>query len=165
MCKIKNGCYDIDYTFELYDFDANGDVILIKYKGCWLVVDNGYLKWSITIPPHKDSVYQAQIRFSEWIESMRKDVKCCFGILKGRWRCLKYGVHIHGLNSCYYILLTCCALHNMLLEVDGLSKQWQNGIPLYWEEEMDTRENLPFALKRLVSPGEKKFRFVINGVW
>jgi hypothetical protein len=29
-------------------------------------------------------------------ESLRRDVECCFGILKGRWRILKVGVRLHG---------------------------------------------------------------------
>ncbi len=27
------------------------------------------------------------------------------------------------------IFLTCCALHNWLLETDGLDKEWRNGVP------------------------------------
>lgn len=99
LCGIKNGRCENDHAFELCDFDANGDVISKKHKGFWLVVDNGYLKWSVTTPRHKDSVFQSQIRFSEWIESMRKDVECCFRIIKGRWLCLKHGLRLHGLNS------------------------------------------------------------------
>lgn len=33
-----------------------------------------------------------EIRFSAWLESLRKDVECTFGILKGQWRVLKTGV-------------------------------------------------------------------------
>ena len=113
------------------------------------MVDNGYLKWSVTIPPHKNPEFQTEVRFSEWIESMRKDVECTFGILKGRWKCLKYGIRLHGIESCDKIWLTCCALHNMLLEVDGLAERWDKGEKSYWETELDTVETLPFALKRL----------------
>ena len=63
--NIKRGCYDDKYQFYLYDFDAQGNVIKKKYSGCWLVVDNGYLKWSVTIPPHKNAEFQTEIRFSE----------------------------------------------------------------------------------------------------
>ena len=80
---------------------------------------------------------------------MRKDVECTFGILKGRWKCLKYGIRMHGVECCDKIWLTCCALHNMLLEVDGLAERWDQGAKSYWETELDTAETLPFALKRL----------------
>ena len=65
-----------------------------------------------------------EIRWSEWLESMRKDVECTFGILKGRWRVLKTGIRLHSTESADNIWCTCCALHNMLLEVDGLDKPW-----------------------------------------
>ena len=60
---------------------------------------------------------------------MRKDVECTFGILKGRWRILKVGVSLYGnkrgLDTVDNTWKTCCALHNMLLEEDGLD--WSMG--------------------------------------
>ena len=48
----------------------------------WFLVDNGYLDWSTTIPPMKQHLTYEEIRFSEWLESMRKDIKYTFGIIK-----------------------------------------------------------------------------------
>ena len=124
VSAIKLGCYDDTYEFQLYDYNEHGNEVIVKYKGCWLIVDNGYLKWSVTVPPLKKSDLKDEIRFSEWLESIRKDVECAFGILKGRWRVLKYGIKLHGIGNCDKIWLTCCAMHNMLLEVDGLSDRW-----------------------------------------
>ena len=84
---------------------------------------------------------------------MRKDVECTFGILKGRWRILKYGLRQHLLMDADNIWKTCCALHNMLLEVDGLADGWENGVQSQWETELDDSQDLPFALRRLIKPG------------
>jgi hypothetical protein len=113
-------------VFELYEKDATGNVQRQRYKGGWLLVDNGYLNWGVTVAPMKVSDTRAQLRFSKWLESMRKDVECTFGILKGRWRILKAGVRVHGTKKADMIWKTCCALHNWLLEVDGLDKHWQS---------------------------------------
>ena len=67
---------------------------------------------------------------------MRKDVECTFGILKGRWRILKSGIRLSGVECADDIFLTCCALHNWLLEIDGLDKEWRHGIPSDWEGEI-----------------------------
>jgi hypothetical protein len=75
----------------------------------------------------KLSYNQKEIWFSEWLESTRKDVECTFGILKGCCRILKSGIHLHGTKPADAIFKTCCALHNWLLEVDGLNKGWENG--------------------------------------
>jgi hypothetical protein len=48
---------------------------------------------------------------------------------KGRFRILKTGVQVHGAETTDKIWLTCCALHNFVLEADGLNKQWNNGVP------------------------------------
>jgi hypothetical protein len=71
------------------------------------------------MPPLKESSNYGDIRWSKWLESMRKDVECTFGIMKGRWRILKTGIRIQGLDNIDHIWKTCCALHNWLLEVDG----------------------------------------------
>ena len=56
------------------------------------------------------------------MESIRNDVECTFGILKGSFRVLKAGVRLHGVDVVGDIWKTCCALYNLLLEVDGLTE-------------------------------------------
>jgi hypothetical protein len=69
--------------FELYENGSNGLVAVLD-RGVWLFVDNGYLEHSSLLPPMKITTIQAEMRMSKWAESMRKDVECTFGILKGR---------------------------------------------------------------------------------
>jgi hypothetical protein len=76
---------------------------------------------------------ECEIRWSQWIESLRKDVECTSGILKGQWRILKTGICLHGVKATNKIWMTCCALHNWLLEINGLDDKWQGGVPSDWE--------------------------------
>jgi hypothetical protein len=94
----------------------------------YVIVDNGYLDWSCTVPPFGVSNNIDEIRWSKWLESMRKDVECTFGILNGRWRILKSGVRLHGVDTVDSVWFTCCALHNWLLEVDGPTEEWVGGV-------------------------------------
>ena len=112
-----------DFTFELYERDVSGNVTKAKYRGPWLIVDNGYLNWPTTVPPFKRTCSRQEIRFSQWLESIRKDVECTFGILKGRFRILKSGIRLFGQEAADKIFLTCCALHNLLLDVDGIEEK------------------------------------------
>jgi DDE superfamily endonuclease len=64
---------------------------------------------------------------------MWKDVECTFGIMKGRFRILKTGIRLHRVEATDKIWMTCCALHNYLLDVDGLNEGWESGVPSYWE--------------------------------
>jgi len=88
-----------------------------------------------------------QKRWSEWVESMRKDVECFFGILKGRWRILKVGMRFRGnaagLETVDNVWKTCCALHNWLLDSDGYDPAWRGA-----------REHIPdFILDRMPNQG------------
>merc|ERR1712176_782327 len=94
------------------------------YRGGWVLVDNGYLPWPSLVPPSKMSLSYSEMRFSRWVESLRKDVECTFGIMKGRFRILKTGIPLHGIEVTDRVWLTCCALHNFLLEEDNLNSQW-----------------------------------------
>ena len=87
---------------------------------------------------------------------MRKDVECTFGILKGRWQTLKTGVRLHGVDKVDQVWFTCCALHNWLLEIDGLSNEWSDGVPVSeWEGPLGdndfegVRVEVPNAIARL----------------
>ncbi len=45
--------------------------------------------------------------FSSKVESLRKDVECVFGILKGRWASLDKGFKYRDVKTCGQIFLTC----------------------------------------------------------
>lgn len=91
ITNLKNGKLD-DHEFYLLEKDkTSGEVVKIRYKGAWVLVDNGYLDWSVTIPPYKLCSRTSRIRWSQWLESMRKDVECVIGILKKRWAILDKG--------------------------------------------------------------------------
>jgi hypothetical protein len=46
-------------------------------------------------------------------------------------RVLKTGIRIHGVEVTDSIWLTCCSLHNLFLEQDGLNKEWENGTSIW----------------------------------
>jgi hypothetical protein len=136
---IRDGTVLDDINFKLLSRDKDGKVKTLHFSGAYLIMDNGYLNWSCTVPPFGVTNNTDEICWSKWLESMRKDVECTFGILKGRWRILKAGVQIHGVNSVDYIWFTCCALHNWLLEIDGLNVIWVDSVHTVvsdWDGEM-----------------------------
>ena len=73
-----------DVSFELFAHDMKGCLKKLRFSGAYVIVDNGYLDWSCTIPLFGVSNNIDEIRWSKWLESMPKDVKCTFGIMKGR---------------------------------------------------------------------------------
>ena len=125
---------DVKYTLQTSKGES------VEYCGAWLLVDGGYLPWSCTICPYKNYASIKEQRWSKWAESMRKDVECTFGILKGRWRILKTGVRLQSLGAVDDVWFTCCALHNMLLNIDGLDIKWKDGVKSPFEGEMGWHE-------------------------
>ena len=150
-----------------YDLWTNGKYQ--KFRGAYVMVDNGYLNWSCTVPPIKESTNMDEIRWSRWLESMRKDVECTFGILKGRWRVLKTGIRLHSFEAVDNIWKTCCAFHNWLLDIDGLNAEWENGIPSDFEGELglhdenDAHYTVPLILARVGSSNVKDRMTTIFG--
>jgi hypothetical protein len=108
MDQLRRGSFDDLMGFVLLTTDDNGKQKEIQMKGAYVIVDNGYLAWSTTVPPLKDLVNRSEIRFSQWLEALRKDVECTFGILKSRWRILKTGIRLHNMEVADQVWLTCC---------------------------------------------------------
>ena len=65
--QMRKGKVMMDNIFELMDYDDNGEICSVKYRGVWLLVDNGYLNWSTNIPPMKKTMFYKEIRWSEWL--------------------------------------------------------------------------------------------------
>ena len=65
--KFKAGHVPDNFKFKLFEKNKKGEVIEIVYKVLWLMVDNGYLCWSCTVPPDNNAIRYNMIRFSEWL--------------------------------------------------------------------------------------------------
>ena len=139
-----------DNEFKLLELNDNNEEVEVTYKGAWFIVDNGYLNWSCTVPPMKHPITYEEIRFSEWLESMRKDVECTFGIIKKRFSILKTGIRLGSISQSDKVWRTCCALHNLLLFHDGLDKNWETGTSMN-SSGRKVNDVIPFALQRLNS--------------
>ena len=145
ICGVRAGQIHNDFIFHLYETNDEGEIVEVAYQGVWFIVDNGYLSWSCTVPPSGNGTTYEIIRFSERLESIRKDVECTFGIMKGRFAILRYGLRFQSIARCDQMFLTCCALHNILLDHDGLHNNWND---------CDDNDNIeiPFAMSRLSQP-------------
>ena len=134
ICNVYDGNLYNDHQFRLYECDFNDKIVKVFYKGVWFIVDNDYLSLSCTVPLIKDATSYESTRFSKWLESMCKDVKCAFGTLKRRWEILRYGLCFASIKQCEKLWLTFCVLHDKLLFVDRLHKSWVKGVLSKWEE-------------------------------
>mmetsp|Transcript_67276 Transcript_67276/g.140130 ORF Transcript_67276/g.140130 Transcript_67276/m.140130 type:complete len:142 (+) Transcript_67276:1009-1434(+) len=73
--------------------------------------------------------------WSKNLESSCKDVECVFGRLKGRFRILKIPSLFWYQHEIDNVFFTCCILHNILLEWDGLATDWGGDEgEIEWEE-------------------------------
>ena len=64
---MRRGELISDNVFELYDKNDRGDIIKVKYRWSWQLVDNGYLNLRTTVTPIKNTVYIDQDRWSKWL--------------------------------------------------------------------------------------------------
>ena len=67
-----------DVVFALYD--ENGNEFLVK--GAYLIADGGFHKMARLLDPSKTDYTIGCVRWSEFLESIRKDVEGFFWMLK-----------------------------------------------------------------------------------
>lgn len=72
---------------------------------------------------------------------------------------MKAGIRVHGIDAADDIWFTCCALHNMLLNIDGLDKRWKKGVQSPFEGELgwhavgDVETYAPLIFRRVNNGG------------
>jgi hypothetical protein len=92
----------------------------VQFFGVYLICDGGYHRWPCLISPvKKGEIGSPVMKWSAKLESVRKDIEGVFGILKKRFRFLKNFNNLHQQSDIDNAFVTCCMLHNMLLERDG----------------------------------------------
>jgi hypothetical protein len=88
--KLQGRLYLPDMTFKLLHKAGEW----ASYKGLYLICDGGYHQCRCMHSLSKHCEHQQDVDTAAWskhVESVLnlKDIKCCFGILKGRFRILK----------------------------------------------------------------------------
>jgi hypothetical protein len=118
---------DIEFVVTAPD----GSITVLK--GVYFITDNGYTKEDYFMMPSKVYLTTKEMYWSEWMESVRKDVECFFGNLKTRFRILWNGINYHNQETVEQLFVTACMLHNIILgyDCDG-STEWERGVD--WEK-------------------------------
>lgn len=128
-----------DLEYQIYDNKG----VLRTVKGVYLLCDNGYKKEIHLMCPYTYRSVKEEVYFSEYLESVRKDVECTFGILKARFRILRTGIEYHDMATVENIFKACCILHNMILRYDIPQKhEWED---VNWEQVDPTAEVVTLA--------------------
>ena len=70
---------DVKYGLE----DADGNEYI--GQGGFNITDGGFNKTTTFICPISDSFERAEVYFSEFLESIRKDIECVNALLKNRY--------------------------------------------------------------------------------
>jgi len=112
---MQNGLYS-DYEYKVC-----GEVT----KGAYLLADGGYLRWRCLQCPRNHDSRQFVRQWSSALESVRKDVECTFGILKGRFRILKVPFDFEHETHIDNVFYTCCVLHNQIQRSQGFADVWR----------------------------------------
>ena len=129
MAALNGSLQDIQY--ELYN--ERGEKY--KCKGAYIIVDGGYINSPVFIDPDKFRWTRDAVLWSEWLESVRKDVENFFGMLKPRWRFFRNGIAYHNREFIGKAFKVGCCLHNMILihdQVTGIqTTKWET---VDWEQ-------------------------------
>lgn len=108
------------------------------WKGVYMISDQGYQPQAVFMSPYIGTYELTHMMWSEWLESVRKDVECTFGILKSRFRFLKYAVRYKKPAIIEAAMKSAAILHNMLLSYDEIDQvEWENVSPDDAESEIE----------------------------
>ena len=67
-------------------YSKKNDGSVVQHRGYWLLVDGGYLRWPSLICTILYNTSKKGRKLAKHLESVRKDVECCFGSLKKRFK-------------------------------------------------------------------------------
>ena len=145
VSSIHDGKLYGQVKYKMRDLQGNE----YEEMGLYLIVDGGYHKWRCLQCPLKHSAIHREMLWSKWLETVRKDVECVFGVLKGRFRCLKLPIYYHDKKTIDDMFFTCSILHNMLLSHDGLDVRWEHGVNYAAKDGLHSDEDMQIFRQHL----------------
>lgn len=96
--------------------------------GYYIYGDAAYPLRSWLLVGFRNAANEEQEKFNTLGSKARVIVECAFGKLKGQWRCLMNGLKTRDAQSWKDIVLTCCCLHNITIELSGAGWAWDAGV-------------------------------------
>lgn len=112
----------------------------------YLFVDGIYPEIAPFVKSYRFSNDEKEKRFIKKHEGFRKNVECCFGVLKGKWRIIDTPCRLRNPNEMCTILQACIILHNMCVE-DRL----ENNEYTILDNNLDTEAAKLAAIKKIAS--------------
>jgi hypothetical protein len=98
-------------------------------KGGYIIVDGGYQQASWLMPPFGPSCSFDEKRWSEWLESVRKDIECTFGIIKARFRLFMMSIQFHKFADISNAWKAALILHNINITYNGNDlAEWERNL-------------------------------------
>eukprot|EP00613_Pedinella_sp_CCMP2098_P060687 CAMPEP_0171982880 /NCGR_PEP_ID=MMETSP0993-20121228/272970_1 /TAXON_ID=483369 /ORGANISM="non described non described, Strain CCMP2098" /LENGTH=685 /DNA_ID=CAMNT_0012635561 /DNA_START=176 /DNA_END=2236 /DNA_ORIENTATION=+ len=118
------------FKYEVRTGPSSGD--RAWEEGAWLIIDGGYHQWAATQAASRLLTYAGYAAWRKQMESVRKDIECFFGRLKGRWRILKTPISFHSKEKVDNVFFTCVALQNIIQDWDKRTRELTS-----WEVDAD----------------------------
>jgi len=118
VTAMKDGLYG-GYRYHLQG---------VETRGAYLLADGGYLRWRCLQCPRSHDARRFMREWSAALESIRKDVECTFGIMKGRFRILKLPFEFESETHIDNVFYTCCVLHNQIQRLQGFDNVWKEDV-------------------------------------
>ncbi|GJX75542.1 ALP1-like protein [Tanacetum coccineum] len=93
----------------------------VPYKRGYYLTDGIYPQWSVLIKSFKNpgTNDHKRILYKTKHEAARKDVERAFGVLKQKWKIIKYPARGLTQSKLSDIMYTCIILHNMIIHDSG----------------------------------------------
>ena len=96
--------------------------------GYYIYGDAAYPLRSWLLVGFRNPANEEEENFNTLGSKARVIVECAFGKLKGQWRCLMNGLKTRDTESWNDIVITCCCLHNITIELSEAGWAWDAGV-------------------------------------
>jgi len=106
----------IDGSFDDLEKDSGCCPYMIgphEFDHMYVLVAGIYLPYSRFVQAYGVPIGDAQVAFTTWQESVRKDIERTFGVLQAKWQCLARPSHTISLEQIGMRMASCIILHNM----------------------------------------------------
>ena len=104
------------YTRQRSAVRVGGDAYS-AIQGVYCLSDDGYHRWPTTVSAFKRPTPGTwAAKWTRWHESLRKEIECCFGRMKKKFRILAVPMMRRNEIDCANIVKVCACLHNMAFQ-------------------------------------------------